>query len=312
LISTYFVPFPFLTAPTSFALYSMSQYDVAEYIFGIDVTLLERSWVSVAFGALMIGASMVMDHIQKKKNAKLGSDPAPDFAFWGYLFGVLAFWGGLTVMYQQNLYDTQVFKLSYFLVNIVMMGGAVLLQRNVFAVFGALGSSYYVVDMLMNYDSTEGNSFIGMLFGSALIGVAYYQSQNNNPNQFVFWGYLFGVSIFWTGLSSLYYNVFQTVWFDFFYFGANLVLMCGTIYTQQLVFVVFGAVGVFWSASDLVYIFFWNSWYLPFILTGLGLIVIAVAIWFSKNEAKKKKSNVVEEIPLLIMQNEAYIVVNNA
>ena len=49
----------------------------------------ERKWVSLIFGLAMLLASYLAD-LRNRMRA--------DFAFWGYLFGLLAFWGGLSSM----------------------------------------------------------------------------------------------------------------------------------------------------------------------------------------------------------------------
>ena len=63
-----------------------------------------------------------------------------DYAFWVYIFGVLAFWGGLSSQHS----DDELSKFIYFCINLGMIAVGVLLVRRVFVVFGALGSCLYV------------------------------------------------------------------------------------------------------------------------------------------------------------------------
>ena len=65
----------------------------------------------------------------------LRSRAGQDFAFWGYVFGLMAFWGGLSSMESGNEWT----KLAYCLINVGLIGLSVLLSRRVFAVFGAFG-----------------------------------------------------------------------------------------------------------------------------------------------------------------------------
>lgn len=124
-----FFKFPFLTAPIAFALWYMSM-DLTPIIFGGDYfSWHERKLVSVWFGLAMIAGSYVVDH--RTSN---------DFAFWGYLFGVIAFWGGLSLMDSGR----ELSKFLYFLTNILLIGASVFLQRRVFIIFGALGSFGYI------------------------------------------------------------------------------------------------------------------------------------------------------------------------
>ena len=63
-----------------------------------------------------------------------------DYSSWGYLFGLLAFWGGLSLMESGNQWN----KFLYCLINVALMLLSVLLQRRVFIVFGALGVFGYL------------------------------------------------------------------------------------------------------------------------------------------------------------------------
>ncbi|MBF0460826.1 MAG: DUF2157 domain-containing protein [Magnetococcales bacterium] len=63
-----------------------------------------------------------------------------DFAFWLYIFGVMTFWGGLSLLNSTN----ELNQLLYCCLNVglVWLGG--ILQRRVFAVFGGLGLAGYL------------------------------------------------------------------------------------------------------------------------------------------------------------------------
>ncbi len=63
-----------------------------------------------------------------------------DFSFWGYLFSLLAFWGGLSLMQSGSEFNT----LLYCLINVGLMLASVLLERPVFIVFGGLGVFGYL------------------------------------------------------------------------------------------------------------------------------------------------------------------------
>jgi hypothetical protein len=63
-----------------------------------------------------------------------------DYAFWGYLFGLAAFWGGLSLMDSNSEWN----KFLYCLINIGLIFLAVFLQRRVFVVFGACGVFGYL------------------------------------------------------------------------------------------------------------------------------------------------------------------------
>jgi len=124
-----FVHFPFLTAPIAFCLWYMSM-DLTPLLFGkMEFTWDERLWVSLCFGLLVLVGAYLVDRKTKE-----------DYAFWGYLFGMLAFWGGLSLMKS----DSELNRFLYSLINLGLMVLSVLLQRRVFIVFGALGVFGYL------------------------------------------------------------------------------------------------------------------------------------------------------------------------
>jgi len=69
-----------------------------------------------------------------------GEPRSEDFAFWCYLFGLMAFWGGLTSMDS----DSEVNRFIYLLVNIGLIAIALFLKRSAFLVFGAMGVYAYI------------------------------------------------------------------------------------------------------------------------------------------------------------------------
>lgn len=129
LLTLRFIPFPFLMAPVAFSLWYMSM-DLTPLLFGkIDFDWHERLWVSLIFGLLMLIVAYFIDRRTKG-----------DYAFWMYLFGMIAFWGGLSLLES----DSESGKFLYFLINLGLMLVSVLLQRKVFIVFGAFGVMAYL------------------------------------------------------------------------------------------------------------------------------------------------------------------------
>jgi hypothetical protein len=130
IIALKFIKFPFLTFPIAFALWFMSM-DLTPILFGGDeyVTWDTRKFVSIFFGIIVLIASYFVDRRTKE-----------DYAFWGYLFGMLAFWGGLTLLES----GSELNKFFYCLINIGLVLVSVLFQRKVFIVFGAMGVFGYI------------------------------------------------------------------------------------------------------------------------------------------------------------------------
>jgi len=130
LIALRFVRFPFLTAPIAFTLWYMSM-DLTPLLFGkIAFTYNERLWVSLCFGLAVLAASFLVDRRTTED----------DYAFWGYLFGLLAFWGGMSLMESHS----ELTRFIYALINCGLIFLSVALQRPVFIVFGALGVFGYL------------------------------------------------------------------------------------------------------------------------------------------------------------------------
>ena len=65
---------------------------------------------------------------------------------FGYIFGVVAFWGGMTA--QES--DSELSKFIYFCVNILMIATGVVLTRRVFVAFGAIGACIYLGHLAWN------------------------------------------------------------------------------------------------------------------------------------------------------------------
>ncbi len=121
--------FPFITAPIAYALWFASM-DAPELFFAQPLSWEEKKWFSVSFGLIMLGFTYFAD-LKRKQD---------DLTFWGYLFGLLTFWGGLTAMNS----NSEIGKFIYFLINVGLVTAAVILGRRTFILFGALGVSFYL------------------------------------------------------------------------------------------------------------------------------------------------------------------------
>ncbi len=122
--------YPFLMMPIAVTLWYMSM-DVAEMLAGDIVNFRERAFITMWFGLAMVLFAFWVD-LRARKTL--------DYAFWLYLFGVLAFWGGLTA---QNS-ASELAKFGYFCINLLLLGVGVVLVRKVFLVFGGLGICIYL------------------------------------------------------------------------------------------------------------------------------------------------------------------------
>jgi hypothetical protein len=158
-----FFPFPFLTAPAAYALWYMSM-DATELLFKTRWTWDERCRVSIVFGLVVLIVSYLLD-----RRTKL------DYSFWGYLFGLMTFSGGLSLLHSGN----QLAKLGYCLIHLAMIVVALILQRKVFLVFGGLGVFFYLCDEAYGFfRNSIAFPFVLTLLGLGLI-IAAMQFKNH-------------------------------------------------------------------------------------------------------------------------------------
>jgi hypothetical protein len=170
-IALRYFPFPFIAAIMAGALWFLSM-DLTPWIAyalqgdtGFTWSLREK--VSMYFGLAVILAAWALD---------LKRWQAGDFAFWLHLAGVLCFWGGLTAQDSDN----ELLKLVYCLINVGLVVLAVFLGRRIYAVFGALGISFYLG--YLAYEVFEDSLLFPLVLsaiGLAVIGLGiwYFRKQ---------------------------------------------------------------------------------------------------------------------------------------
>ncbi len=166
LVALRFVRFPFLTAPMAFALWYMSM-DLTPLLVGeANFSWKARCWVSVGFGALMLAASRFADRKTDE-----------DYSWWGYLFGTLAFWGGLSSMGSGSAFG----KLAYAAVNAGMMLLGARIERQVLVGFGFLGFHAVVAGELFRiFRDIPGFPLLVALAGCGLILAGRWLKQNRD------------------------------------------------------------------------------------------------------------------------------------
>lgn len=122
--------FPFLTMPVAVTLWYLTM-DVAALLVGEAPDWELRALVSLYLGLAMTLLAFWVDTRTRFTR---------DYAFWIYLFGVIAFWGGLSL--QES--DSELSKFFYLLINLTMIIIGTALARKVFVVFGAIGAASYI------------------------------------------------------------------------------------------------------------------------------------------------------------------------
>ncbi|HUH61068.1 MAG TPA: DUF2157 domain-containing protein [Candidimonas sp.] len=122
---------PFLTLPVALALWYLSVDSISFFLGEPDARWQYRETVSLWTGLLLTLAALLVDvrtRLQK------------DYAFWIYMVGVIAFWGGLSLTHAES----QLHNFYYLLINVSMIVVGAVLARRVFVVFGAIGTGGYV------------------------------------------------------------------------------------------------------------------------------------------------------------------------
>ncbi|WP_281645362.1 DUF2157 domain-containing protein [Parendozoicomonas sp. Alg238-R29] len=122
--------YPFMLMPVAVTLLYLSM-DIAELFLGEDYGWRERGWITMWFGLAMTLFAFLVD-IRSRKTL--------DYSFWLYLFGVMAFWGGMSSQHS----DSEFSKFIYLCINLLLAVSGVVIARRVFVVFGALGVAGYL------------------------------------------------------------------------------------------------------------------------------------------------------------------------
>src|SRR6266852_3780512 len=108
--------------------------DLTPWIFGIDWYSGNLAWekreiVSLWFGLGVLAIAWWVDVRSRG-----------DFAFWLHLFGLLSFWGGLSMLDS----NSEVSKAIYCLINVGLLALSLFLHRRAYMVFGTLGVAGYL------------------------------------------------------------------------------------------------------------------------------------------------------------------------
>ncbi|MBA2657047.1 MAG: DUF2157 domain-containing protein [Tatlockia sp.] len=130
LILAWIYRYPFMIMPIAVTLWYMSM-DVAAMYSGEESNFSLNTLVTMYFGLAALLVAFWVD-IKSRHSA--------DYAFWLYLFAVITFWSGLSLQFS----DSELTKIIYLLINLVLIGIGLILVRKVFVIFGGLGLAGYL------------------------------------------------------------------------------------------------------------------------------------------------------------------------
>jgi hypothetical protein len=166
-IALRFYRVPFIVAIISVALWFMSM-DLAPWIAGAAHADFEtRRKVSVWFGLAILVVAWTVDYRSRNR----------DFAFWLHLFGLTAFWGGITA----SSSATELGRAIYCLFNVGLLFIAVIIMRRAYAVFGTIGIMLYLGHLAnVVFKDSLLFPFALSLIGVAVVaaGLAYHRRQD--------------------------------------------------------------------------------------------------------------------------------------
>ena len=131
---------------------------------------------------------------------------------------------------------------------------------------------------------------VSLVFGQATCAIAVWVDLRSrlavdprDRQDFAFWLYLFGALMFWCGLSL---RESDSELAKAGYAALNVALVFLGAAIGRRVFTVLGAIGVAGYLGYLSYKVFADSLLFPFVLTLLGLGIVAVGIWWQRREAR--------------------------
>jgi hypothetical protein len=122
---------------------------------------------------------------------------------------------------------------------------------------------------------------VSMWFGLAMLAVAYAVDRDRRKGDFAFWLYLFGLIAFWGAVSTASTDSLIA---KGIYCAMNVVLLFLSVFLRQRAFAVFGALGIAFYLGDLANKVFRDSLMFPFVLSLIGVAVIAAGLLYHRCE----------------------------
>ena len=122
---------------------------------------------------------------------------------------------------------------------------------------------------------------VSIVFGLAMLFVAF-QADHRTEEDYAFWLYFFGMIAFWGAITSMQSDRELS---KLLYCAMNLGFVVLSVLLRRRIFLVFGAVGVNAYLGHLAWRVFEHSLIFPFVLTLLGLGIIAAAVYYQRHRA---------------------------
>jgi hypothetical protein len=283
--------FPFLTAPLAFCLWYVSM-DATPLIVGDGSVWEAREWVSLGFGmvTLAIGGWLELKWHR-------------DFGFWLYRFGLMAFWGGFLGVAFSGDYPAPagtILRLLAGLLGVACATFGSVQKRFAFLFSGLMAVLTYAGHLVWKDDDLH--HWAALAYGCLIAGTAFALGQGKHVKDAKHhrdWGYdLAAALILWSaaGLTIMH----DPEWRKALFVPVCLVSVIGAVVLQQRAFLALGAIGILAYVSHLAFEIFKDSLLFPFVLSGIGLGIIAVAIAYRKHQQRWRLALIGQLPPWLV------------
>lgn len=135
--------------------------------------------------------------------------------------------------------------------------------------------------------------WVALYFGMAMLIVAYIVDWKYEQD-YAFWLYFFGLISFTCGLSLLWIETGEGAKLLSALISVLLVIL--SVLLNRTIFMVFGAIGLFSYLGYLSYSVFQDSVLFPFVLSGLGILIMGAGVGYQKYREKIERA-VLDNVP---------------
>jgi hypothetical protein len=122
---------------------------------------------------------------------------------------------------------------------------------------------------------------VSIWFGLGVIVAAVIVNARQRSGDFAFWLYLFGVMTFWGGITAA---ADGSALEKALYCAVNVAFLFVAVFLGRHVFAVFGTIGIAIYLGDLANKVFKDSLMFPFVLSLIGIAIIAVGLYYHRHQ----------------------------
>lgn len=122
---------------------------------------------------------------------------------------------------------------------------------------------------------------VSIWFGLGVVIAAVVVNARQRSGDFAFWLYLFGVMTFWGGITAA---ADGSALEKALYCAMNIAFLFVAVFLGRHVFAVFGTIGIAIYLGDLANKVFKDSMMFPFVLSLIGIAIIAVGLYYHRHQ----------------------------